>query len=103
MANDPRRLKPGPDGQRRTVHARIGYDSVGEMFRAFQAGIRYQMLGLFDFLKGPGTSSPMVVALQRKKFEDFASRYNGPGQGATYGDFIESHFEIFQSLRASAR
>ncbi|MFQ5932316.1 MAG: N-acetylmuramidase domain-containing protein, partial [Nitrospiraceae bacterium] len=73
-------------------HARIGYDSVGEMFRAFQAGIRYQILGLFDFLKGSGTSSPMVVALQRKKFEDFASRYNGPGQAAKYGELIENHF-----------
>lgn len=83
-------------------HARIGYDSVREMFGAFQAGMRYQILGLFDFLKGPGTSSPMVVALQRKKFEDFAAGYNGPGQAAKYGDLIESHFEIFRSLRIPA-
>jgi hypothetical protein len=83
-------------------HARIGYDSVREMFHAFQADIRYQILGLFDFLKGPGTSSPMVVALQRKNFEDFAARYNGPGQAAKYGDLVESHFEIYKSLRASA-
>ena len=83
-------------------HARIGYDSVGEMFRAFQAGIRYQILGLFDFVKGPGTSSPMVVALQRKKFEDFASQYNGPGQAAKYGELIENHFETFASLRTPA-
>jgi hypothetical protein len=83
-------------------HARIGYESVREMFRAFQAGIRYQILGLFDFLKGPGTHSSMVVALQRKKFEDFASRYNGPGQAAKYGDLIEDHFEIFQSLQTRA-
>lgn len=83
-------------------HARIGYDSVREMFDALQAGIRYQILALFDFLKGPGTSSPLVVALQRKKFEDFASQYNGPGQAAKYGELIENHFETFTNLRTSA-
>lgn len=82
-------------------HARIGYDSVREMFNAFQSEIRYQILGLFDFVKGPGTSSPMIVALQRKKFEEFAARYNGPGQAARYGDLVESHFEIFNRLRTS--
>lgn len=82
-------------------HARIGYDSVREMFHAFQSEIRYQILGLFDFVKGPGASSPMIVALQRKKFEEFAARYNGPGQAAKYGDLVESHFEIFNGLRTS--
>jgi hypothetical protein len=83
-------------------HARIGYDSVREMFDALQAGIRHQILALFDFLKGPGTSSPMVVALQRKKFEAFASQYNGPGQAAKYGELIENHLETFTGLRTSA-
>ncbi len=41
----------------------------------------------------------MVVALQRKKFEEFTSQYNGPGQAAKYGELIEKHFETFASLR----
>ena len=32
-------------------HARIGYDAVVEMFDNFQADIRFQILGLFDFLR----------------------------------------------------
>ncbi len=83
-------------------HARIGYDSVRGMFAAFQRDIRYQILGLFDFLKGPGMSSPMIVALQHRQFGDFAARYNGPGQAARYGDLIESHYEIFGRLRGTA-
>jgi hypothetical protein len=83
-------------------HPRIGYDSVREMFDAFQSDIKYQILGLFDFLKGPGTTSPMIEALQRKKFEIFASYYNGQGQAAHYGNLIEDYFEIFNALRVSA-
>lgn len=83
-------------------HPRIGYDSVREMFNAFQLDIRYQILGLFDFLKGPGTTSPMIEALQRKKFEIFASCYNGPGQAAQYGDLIEDYFEISNTLQVTA-
>lgn len=79
--------------------ASIGYDSVQEMFNAFQGDIRYQILGLFDFIKGPGTTSPMLSALQRKRYEDFASRYNGPGQAAVYGGRIASQVDAFESLR----
>ncbi|HET6272949.1 MAG TPA: N-acetylmuramidase domain-containing protein [Bacteroidota bacterium] len=79
-------------------HARIGYDSVHSMFNTFRNDIRYQTIALFDFLQGPGTTSPMVVALQRKKFNDFASMYNGPGQAAMYGERIQTHAETFSSL-----
>jgi len=36
-------------------HSRIGYDSAGEMFHAFESDIRYHVLGLFDFIKGSGS------------------------------------------------
>ncbi len=39
-------------------HARISYDAVGEMFDNFQADIRFQILGLFDFLRDPGPLRP---------------------------------------------
>lgn len=79
--------------------AGIGYESVEEMFNAFQGDIRYQILGLFDFIKGAGTTSPMLTALQRRRYEDFAARYNGPGQAAAYGARIASHVEAFESLK----
>ena len=41
-------------------HSRIGYDSAREMFDTFQADIRYHVLGLFDFIKGSGTTSPLT-------------------------------------------
>ena len=79
-------------------HAAIGYDSVAEMFENFQKDIRYQIIGLFDFLRGAGTTSPMIQDLQRKKFENFASRYNGTGQAAKYGALIERYFDTYSQL-----
>lgn len=79
-------------------HARIGYDAVGEMFDNFQADIRFQILGLFDFLRGPGTTSSMIEALQRKQFDKFASYYNGPGQAAKYGGWIGQYYDEFEQL-----
>lgn len=82
-------------------HSRIGYDSAGEMFHAFESDIRYHVLGLFDYIKGSGTTSPMIEALQRNNFESFASYYNGPGQAAHYGHLIANHFEDFNDLRTA--
>lgn len=84
-------------------YASAGYQTVEEMFAAFchpQSGERDQILGLFDFIKGPGEASPMIAALQRRDFVAFAGRYNGPGQAIVYAERIEKHFEIFELLRA---
>lgn len=78
--------------------AKAGYESVGEMFEAFRADVRFQILGLFDFIKGPGTTSPLLVALQRGRFTDFAAGYNGPANAAEYAARLEGDFEIFQRL-----
>ena len=80
-------------------HSAIGYETPREMFDNFQADVRYHVLGLFDFLKGAGCTSPMLEALRRKKFEDFAARYNGPGQASVYGHRIEKYYDMFQALR----
>jgi hypothetical protein len=79
-------------------HATIGYDSVQEMFNRFQADERFQILGMFDFIKGASSTSPMIQALQRGDFEQFATRYNGPGQAQVYGSRIRSHTEALRSL-----
>lgn len=82
-------------------HAMIGYDSVREMFDAFSSDVRFQILGLFDFIKGSGSSSRMVQALERGQFDQFATLYNGPGQAAIYGDRIRSHCEAVSGLLPS--
>ncbi len=79
-------------------YAKVGYESVGEMFEAFRADVRFQILGLFDFIKGPGTTSPLLVALQRGRFTDFAAGYNGPANAAEYAARLENDFEIFGRL-----
>jgi len=79
-------------------YAAIGYDSVGEMFDSLSNDVRFHILGLFDFIRGSGNISPMLQALQNGNFEQFASRYNGPGQAAKYGDWIDAKFETFNQI-----
>jgi N-acetylmuramidase/Bacterial SH3 domain len=77
----------------------IGYEDPETMFANFSADLRFQVLGLFDFVKGAGTTSKMLEALKRQRFNDFASFYNGPGQAAEYGSRIQSFYGVFQGLR----
>ena len=82
-------------------YAAVGYQSVQEMFAAFSgnpSGAREQILALFDFIKGPGDSSPMLTALQAKDFVAFAQGYNGPGNATMYGARIERYRDIFVQL-----
>ncbi len=80
-------------------HHLLGYDTPRAMFDRFSSDVRFQILGLFDFVKGPGTTSPMLEALRRGRFEEFASRYNGPGQAAEYGGRLQGFFEAFEAVR----
>ena len=79
--------------------ATLGYESVQQMFDAFSANERNQIVGLFNFVKGPGANSRRVQALQAQDFVTFASLYNGPGQAAQYGSLMHSLFDAFQRLR----
>lgn len=79
-------------------HALIGYDSVEDMFAAFSTDERIQLIGLFDFIKGPNTSSDKVTALQRKDFVAFAALYNGKGQAAAYGEILERYYDAYLTL-----
>lgn len=75
--------------------ARIGYDSATEMFERFSEDERYHVLGMFDFVAGPGDTSPMLEALRQGRYEQFASHYNGPGQAARYGARLREAHEAF--------
>ncbi|MBX7111891.1 MAG: N-acetylmuramidase domain-containing protein [Dehalococcoidia bacterium] len=82
-------------------HTLIGYDSVREMFDRFSTDIRFQILGMFDFIRGHGDSSPMLEALRVRNYEAFATGYNGNGQAAFYGGLISSAVAAFEQLQGS--
>ncbi len=77
--------------------SRIGYDSPREMFDRFSADERYHLLGMFDFVIGSGTTSPMLEALQQGRYEQFASHYNGLGQAARYGMRLREYHDAFMT------
>jgi hypothetical protein len=79
----------------------VGYGSVDEMFDAFnhpRDGERAQVLGMFDFIKGPRTTSEMVEALGRRDWVAFATRYNGRGQAEKYGKLLSDAHKAAKSL-----
>ncbi len=78
--------------------ATCGFETVQQMFDAFSSSERNQVIGFFDFVQGPGTTSRRVLALQAQDFDAFASMYNGPGQAAKYGGLIRSAFDAFHKL-----
>ncbi|HEY3309498.1 MAG TPA: N-acetylmuramidase domain-containing protein [Desulfuromonadaceae bacterium] len=75
-------------------HGLIGYESAGDMFAAFSQSERTQLIGLFDFIKGPHSLSPAVSALQHMDFTAFAACYNGSGQAAAYGSNLEKFYDL---------
>jgi hypothetical protein len=79
-----------------------GYESVQEMFAAFAASERSQIIGFFDFVQGPNTNSRRVISLQSQDFETFAALYNGPGQAAKYGNLIRTTFDAFNQMKTAA-
>jgi hypothetical protein len=80
-------------------HALIGYDSAEEMFDNFSKSEHIQLIGLFDFIQGPHTVSPQVIALQHQNFVNFAALYNGAGKAAQYGAVIQGFLEGFRKLK----
>jgi hypothetical protein len=80
-------------------YAALGYESVHQMYDAFSAGDRQQIVGFFDFMQGPSRDSRRVLALQSGDFTTFAALYNGPGQAAKYGSLMQGVFDTFRRLR----
>lgn len=81
--------------------ARLGFGSVDEMFDAFAApasGERAQVTGMFDFIKGPKTTSAMVDALRGRDWAGFAKGYNGSGQAAAYGARLGTAYQAARGL-----
>ncbi|MSP14865.1 MAG: DUF3380 domain-containing protein [Chloroflexi bacterium] len=79
----------------------IGYEAVQQMFDAFVADERNQILGFFDFVKGPGKSAPGITALQQGDYNGFAATYNGTGQADVYATIIKNNVDLFYNQGVS--
>lgn len=86
-------------------HQLIGYPSPRAMYDAFQADERTHVLGFFDFCQQ--TSAPargdLLRYLRERRWADFARYYNGPGQVATYGAWIQAAYEQARALPIAER
>jgi len=83
-------------------YKRLGYESVQQMYEAFARSVHAQILGLFDFVKGPGKTSDAIRALQNGDFLTFASFYNGTGNAPTYEAIISDYVGKFNQLLPTA-
>ena len=81
-------------------HALVGHRSPRAMFEALASDVRYQLLAMFDFIRGSGRDSRAVDALRREDYIAFAKTYNGPGHASYYGALIEADVAAFRALRA---
>lgn len=63
-------------------HALAGYGTAAEMFHAFAASTRAQVVACFDLLAGPDRQSRPVQALQAGDLESFAALTAGPSAAA---------------------
>jgi len=78
-------------------YAAVGYTSVQQMFDAFAANERDQVVGFFNFVRSRGEKAAQM--LQSSDFNGFARLYNGPGQAAAYGSLIRQTYEAYRRLR----
>jgi uncharacterized protein YgiM (DUF1202 family) len=79
-------------------YARLGYESVQQMYDAFARSSHAQILGLFDFVKGANATSDAIEALRKRDFFTFASHYNGSGLEAVYEERMGSIAAYFDDL-----
>ncbi|HMN30844.1 MAG TPA: N-acetylmuramidase domain-containing protein, partial [Caldilineaceae bacterium] len=79
-------------------HRSIGYETVQQMFQAFQADARNQIASLFRFM----TVNGLIKAVQQADYATFARVYNGPGQANDYAALIRRYLAAFDSVRGTA-
>ncbi|MFT3890276.1 MAG: N-acetylmuramidase domain-containing protein [Anaerolineales bacterium] len=77
----------------------LGFASVDDMFNAFVASERNQVVAFFDFLQGNGSSA--TNALRNRDFRTIATIYNGAGNADLYARLIKGHYDSFIKLRGS--
>jgi hypothetical protein len=81
-------------------YSAIGYEAVQQMFDAFSADERHQVMGFFDFVQGGNPNSRAVRALQAEDLLTFAAIYNGGGRAEEYKRRMEKALVNLRQLRA---
>jgi hypothetical protein len=79
-------------------HALAGFESTGQMFDAFAASERYQVLALFDFIGGPRGDSRAMNALRRGDADAFAALYNGSAQAVRAAALLHAALDAYRRL-----
>jgi len=73
---------------------------VQDMYAAFSASARDQVIGFFDFVQGVLPGGGAVKALQALDYKSFATSYNGSGQADYYGNLMKTAFDAFTALQS---
>lgn len=79
-------------------HKAMGYGTVQEMFAAFQADVRNQLLALFRFIE----VNHLQDAVRRADFRAFARTYNGQGQEEIYAPRMQLYYDAYHQLLGAA-
>jgi hypothetical protein len=78
-------------------HAACGYESAEQLFDAFAADSRWQVLGFFDFCQTNG----LIHDIRDREWVEFGQRYNG--DGATYGASLTAAYAQKHAFEALPR
>jgi len=78
-------------------HAACGYDTASEMFDAFAADPKWQVLGFFDFCRTNG----LIHDIRDREWVHFGNAYNG--DGATYGPHLQQAYDLKSQFDALPR
>jgi len=83
----------------------VGYDTPRQMYDAFQASERWQVLGFFDFCrtKHAPRRGELVGYIRARDWHRFARFYNGAGQVERYGARIAAAYREATTLLATPR
>ena len=80
---------------------RLGYATSRQMYDAFQASERWQVIGFFDFCRRT-KQGQLVAFLRARDWQKFAYYYNGKGQVAKYGGHLTDAYQAAQAIAVGA-
>jgi N-acetylmuramoyl-L-alanine amidase/peptidoglycan hydrolase-like protein with peptidoglycan-binding domain len=79
----------------------LGYSTPRQMYDAFQAGERAQVLGFFDYCQFTGSHGGLLEALRTHNWQTFATGYNGSGNAANYATNLNNAFQAATAVLAT--
>jgi len=82
-------------------HRTIGYETPRQMYDAFQAGERAQVLGFFDYCQFTGSHGGLLEPLRNHDWQAFATGYNGSGNANSYAANLSNAFQAATAVLAT--